>query len=152
MKKPLETLLRDACERATKEGELLTTTLPPLLLSVPKEAERGDLATNLALMLAKSEGKPPRDVAATIVRHLDDRERLLANIEIAGPGFINFRFAPSYWWSQLGEIEGAGESYGRSDVGAGRRVQIEFVSANPTGPLHVAHARGAVTGDVIASL
>src|SRR3954447_26040603 len=98
MKKPLETLLRDACERATKGGELLTTTLPPLLLSVPKEAEHGDPATNAALVLAKSEGNPPREVAATILRHLDDREGLLAHVDIAGPGFINFRFAPSYWW------------------------------------------------------
>ncbi len=152
MKKPLETLLRDACERATKGGELLTTTLPPLFLSVPKEPEHGDLATNLALVLAKSEGKPPREVAATIVRHLDDRDGILASVDIAGPGFINVRFAPAYWWRELADIERAGETFGRSDVGAGRRVQIEFVSANPTGPLHVGHARGAVTGDAIASL
>ena len=73
MKKPLEALLRDACDRATKGGELLTTTLPPLLLSVPKEAEHGDLASNLALALARGEKRPPRAVAETIVKHLDDR-------------------------------------------------------------------------------
>ncbi len=151
MKKPLEALLRDACDRATKGGEL-TTTLPPLLLSVPKEPEHGDLATNLALVLARGEKRPPRAVAETIVRHLDDREGILASVEIAGPGFINFRFAPAYWWRQLREIEAAGEGYGRSTIGAGRKIQIEFVSANPTGPLHVGHARGAVTGDAIASL
>jgi len=151
MKKPLEALLRDACDRATKGGEL-TTTLPPLLLTVPKETDHGDLATNLALMLARGEKRPPRAVAETIVRHLDDREGILASVEIAGPGFINFRFAPAYWWRLLREIETAGDTYGHSTVGAGRKVQIEFVSANPTGPLHVGHARGAVTGDAIASL
>jgi arginyl-tRNA synthetase len=152
MKRPLEVLLRDACERATKGGELLTTTLPPLFLTVPKEPEHGDLATNVALALARTEKRPPRAVAETIVRHLDDREGILASVDVAGPGFINFRFAPAYWWSQLAEAEAAGEAYGRSTIGAGRRVQIEFVSANPTGPLHVGHARGAVTGDAIASL
>lgn len=152
MKKPLEALLRDACERATKGGELLTTTLPPLLLTVPKEADHGDLATNLALALARGEKRPPRAVAETIVRHLDDRDGILTSVEIAGPGFINFRFAPAYWWQLLRDIEAAGDAYGRSEIGAGRRVQIEFVSANPTGPLHVGHARGAVTGDALASL
>ncbi|MBI3769351.1 MAG: arginine--tRNA ligase [Deltaproteobacteria bacterium] len=152
MKKPLEALLRDACERATKGGELLTTTLPPLLLTVPKEAEHGDLASNLALALARSEKRPPRAVAETIVRHLDDRDGILASVEIAGPGFINVRFAPAYWWKLLREIDAAGDAYGRSAIGVGRRVQIEFVSANPTGPLHVGHARGAVTGDALASL
>ena len=152
MKKPLEGLLRAACVRATKGGELLTTTLPPLFLSVPKERAHGDLATNLAMVLARSEGRPPRAVAETIVRHLDDREGILADVSIAGPGFINVRFAPSYWWARLRESEAAGEVYGRSTVGGGERVQIEFVSANPTGPLHVGHARGAVTGDAIAGL
>ena len=151
MKKPLEALLRDACDRATKGGEL-TTTLPPLLLTVPKETDHGDLATNLALMLARGEKRPPRAVAETIVKHLDDRDGILASVEIAGPGFINFRFAPAYWWKLLREIAAAGETYGHSAVGAGRKIQIEFVSANPTGPLHVGHARGAVTGDAIASL
>jgi arginyl-tRNA synthetase len=152
MKKPLEDVLRNACDRAIKGGELVTTTLPPLFLSVPKEAEHGDLASNVALMLARGEGKPPRAVAETIVRHLDDRDGILADVSIAGPGFINFRFAPSYWWSCLRDCEAAGDQYGRSTVGAGRRIQVEFVSANPTGPLHVGHARGAVTGDALATL
>jgi arginyl-tRNA synthetase len=152
MKKPLEALLRDACERATKGGELLTTTLPPLLLTVPKEPAHGDLATNLALALARSERRPPRAVAETIVRHLADPDGILAGVEVAGPGFINFRFAPAYWWRLLAASEAAGEAYGHSAIGAGRRVQIEFVSANPTGPLHVGHARGAVTGDALAGL
>src|SRR5262245_63647597 len=140
MKKPLEALLRDACMRALKGGELVTTTLPPLFLSVPKEAEHGDLASNVALMLARGEGKSPRAVAETIVRHLDDRDGILADVQIAGPGFINFRFAPSYWWSSLRACEAAGDRYGRSTVGAGQQIQVEFVSANPTGPLHVGHA------------
>ena len=152
MKKPLEDVLRNACERAIKGGELATTTLPPLFLSVPKEAEHGDLASNVALVLARGEGKPPRAVAETIVRRIEDRDGILADVSIAGPGFINFRFAPSYWWSCLHACEAAGDAYGRSTVGVGRRIQVEFVSANPTGPLHVGHARGAVTGDALATL
>lgn len=152
MKKPLEDVLRDACERAIKGGELVTTTLPPLFLSVPKEAEHGDLATNLALVLARGEGKPPRVVAETIVRNIRDTRGILADVSIAGPGFINFRFAPSYWWKFLADCERAGDEFGRSEIGKGSRIQIEFVSANPTGPLHVGHARGAVTGDAIARL
>ncbi len=152
MKKPLEDVLRDACERAIKGGELVTTTLPPLFLSVPKEAEHGDLATNVAMMLARGEGKPPRVVAETIVRNIQDPAKILAEVTIAGPGFINFRFAPSYWWSCLEECQRAGDTFGRTQVGRGTRVQIEFVSANPTGPLHVGHARGAVTGDALARL
>jgi len=152
MRKPLESLLRDACARATKGGELLTTTLPPLFLSVPKDAAHGDLATNVAMALARGERRSPREVAEIIVRHLDDRDGILAGVQIAGPGFINFRFAPEYWWETLQQCESAGDDYGRSDAGAGTRVQVEFVSANPTGPLHVGHARGAVTGDAIARL
>jgi arginyl-tRNA synthetase len=152
MKKPLEDVLRDACERAIKGGELVTTTLPPLFLSVPKEAEHGDLASNVAMMLARGEGKSPRVVAETIVRHITDPEKILAAVTIAGPGFINFRFAPSYWWGLLRECERVGDAYGRSTVGKGKHVQVEFVSANPTGPLHVGHARGAVTGDALARL
>ncbi len=152
MRKPLESLLRDACERATQGGELLTTTLPPLFLSVPKDPTHGDLATNLAMVLARSEKRPPREVAALIIRRLDDRDAILADVQIAGPGFINFRFAPKYWWEALRQCDAAGDDYGRSNAGAGARVQVEFVSANPTGPLHVGHARGAVTGDAIARL
>ncbi len=152
MKKPLEDVLRDACERAIKGGELVTTTLPPLFLSVPKEAEHGDLATNVAMVLARAERKSPRAVAETIVRHIQDPNGILADVSIAGPGFINFRFAPSYWWACLSACARAGDEYGRSTVGSGVRVQIEFVSANPTGPLHVGHARGAVTGDAVARL
>ena len=152
MKQPLERLLRDACERATQGGELVTTTLPPLFLSVPKVADHGDLASNVAMMLARGEKKKPRDVAEAIVRNLRDEAGILDHVEIAGPGFINFRFAPSYWWQCLRDCEAEGDQFGRSTIGEGRRVQIEFVSANPTGPLHVGHARGAVTGNALALL
>src|ERR1043165_9874532 len=123
MKKPLEALLRDACERATEGGEL-TTTLPPLLLTVPKDPEHGDVATNLALALARGEKRPPRAVAEAIVRHIDDRDGILASVDVAGPGFINFRFAPTYWWTLPRDVEAAGENYGRSAIGGGQKVQI----------------------------
>src|SRR5262249_9034239 len=112
----------------------------------------GDLACNVAMTLARAAGKPPRAVAERIVAHLRDERGWLAATEIAGPGFINFRFAPAFWHMVVRDVLAAGEAYGRSQVGAGRRVQVEFVSANPTGPLHIGHGRGAVIGDTTARL
>ncbi|HEX7119650.1 MAG TPA: arginine--tRNA ligase [Longimicrobiales bacterium] len=121
-------------------------------LERPRNPEHGDLATNVALALAGRLGRPPRAVAEAIVERLDLSQAGLAAVEIAGPGFINFRFADTVFQSQLAEIVEADRRFGRSAGGEGRRVQVEFVSANPTGPLHVAHGRGAAIGDAIASL
>lgn len=150
MKKPLEDVLRDACQRAIKGGELVTTTLPPLFLSVPKAAEYGDLACDVALMLARGEGRHPHAVADTIVRHIDDREHILADVSVAGPGFINIRFAPAYWWSCLATIAASGERYGRSPVGADDRAHV--ASPDPASILDVRHARAIVVADVLARL
>ena len=145
MKKPLEDVLRDACQRAIKGGELVTTTLPPLFLSVPTEAEYGDLACDVALNLARVEGRHPFAVADTIVRHIDDPGSMLANVSVAGPGFINFRFAPAYWWSCLAAIEAAGESYGRSAVDG-------VTPVSPVAMLDLSQARAVVLGNVLARL
>jgi arginyl-tRNA synthetase len=104
------------------------------------------------MVLAREAGRPPRQLADVILRHLQDAQGWLAGTEIAGPGFINFRLSPAFWKMVLGEALAAGEAYGRCDVGQGRKIQVEFVSANPTGPLHVGHGRGAVLGDVTARL
>mgnify|MGYP001232237736 FL=1 len=121
-------------------------------LERPRNPEHGDLATNAALVLAGRLRRPPREVAEAIVARLDPGALGLAEVSIAGPGFINFRFAHTVLQSKLAEIVRLDRAYGRSTVGAGRRIQVEFVSANPTGPLHVAHGRGAALGDAIASL
>jgi arginyl-tRNA synthetase len=121
-------------------------------LERPRSPDHGDFASNLAMMLAGRLGRPPREIANEIVASLDLAAAGLQSAEIAGPGFINFRLAAARIQARVSEIIAADRSYGRSASGAGTRVQLEFVSANPTGPLHVAHGRGAVLGDAIAAL
>ncbi len=117
----------------------------------PRDPSHGDLSTNAAMVLAKSLGMKPRDLAARIAAQLETADGV-ASVEIAGPGFINLRLDTSVWRRCLGEVLAAGAAYGDSAIGAGERINVEFVSANPTGPLHIGHARGAVFGDVLAAL
>ena len=117
----------------------------------PKDAAFGDVSTNAALALAKDAGKPPRAIADALARRLESHSDV-ASVTVAGPGFINVRFKEQFWFGRLREVLAAGVTYGNSDVGAGRLVNVEYVSANPTGPMHVGHGRGAVFGDVLASL
>ncbi len=123
-----------------------------VVLERPRNPEHGDFATNLALTLAKSLGQSPRDVARSILAQLDLAAAGIESAEIAGPGFINFRLARAHLRTLLTAMLDEDDRYGRSETGNGRRVQVEFVSANPTGPLHIAHGRGAALGDAIASL
>jgi len=117
----------------------------------PRDPSHGDLSTNAAMVLAKPAGMNPRDLATVIASRLASADGVMAT-EIAGPGFINLRLDDSVWWRSLADILAEGTAYGASDIGAGERVNVEFVSANPTGPMHVGHARGAVVGDVLATL
>ncbi len=123
-----------------------------VVLERPREAGHGDLATNLAMRLAKPLGRKPGDVAQTILAELDVPEGVIARVEVAGPGFINFWLADAALEGVVRRVIAQDAAYGRSSVGAGRRVNVEFVSANPTGPLHVGHGRGAALGDAIATL
>ncbi len=117
----------------------------------PREAGHGDMATNAAMVLAKPAGLAPRALAEKLAPRLSALPHV-TGVEIAGPGFINLRLADSYWQARIADVLAAGSDYGASSIGAGRRVNVEYVSANPTGPLHIAHARGAVVGDALASL
>ncbi|MEA2782765.1 MAG: arginyl-tRNA synthetase [Rhodospirillaceae bacterium] len=117
----------------------------------PREASHGDIATNAAMVLAKPAGIAPRLLAEKLAARFG-RLADVDGVEIAGPGFINLRIADRFWQARIGDILAAGADYGASDVGGGRAVNVEYVSANPTGPLHLAHARGAVVGDALASL
>ncbi len=117
----------------------------------PRDPSHGDLATNAAMVLAKLAATNPRALAERIVEHLR-RDPAIAGAEIAGPGFINLRLADSEWLAELRTIAALGAGYGRSRAGAGRRVNVEYVSANPTGPMHMGHCRGAVVGDALANL
>jgi arginyl-tRNA synthetase len=152
IKKTIRDLVTASAERAREAGELTFDTLPAFEVEAAKHPEHGDLAVNLALVLAKQAKLPPRKVAETIINNLAAPEGMLDKVEIAGPGFINFFIADAYWRQVIAEIHRPGPAYGDSEMGAGLRVQVEFVSANPTGPLHIGHGRGAALGDVLANL
>ncbi|MGZ8450524.1 MAG: arginine--tRNA ligase [Candidatus Binatia bacterium] len=150
MRSHLRALLAQAIEKMAKDGELNITELPPLHLEPPKQREFGDLSSNIAMLWAKSAKKKPRAIAEAILKNIDDPDRLLARQEIAGPGFLNFAFTPKFYFARLREI--AAGQHDKIDIGQGRKVQVEFASVNPTGPLHVGHGRVAVIGDVLARL
>ena len=124
----------------------------PYVLGPTRDPAHGDFAANLALVLAKPLGRKPRDVAEALVAKLELPEDFVAKIEIAGPGFINFYLRGAQLAQVVHEVLRRGREYGRGTAGAGRKVNVEFVSANPTGPLHVGHGRGAALGDGIATL
>ncbi|MBX5021080.1 arginine--tRNA ligase [Rhizobium lentis] len=117
----------------------------------PRDASHGDVATNAAMVLAKPLGTNPRALADVIIAKLKE-DADVADVSVAGPGFINIRLAVGYWQRLLASMIGAGTDYGRSTLGEGRKVNVEYVSANPTGPMHVGHCRGAVVGDALANL
>ena len=116
----------------------------------PRDPSHGDLATNAAMVLAKQAGMKPRDIAVLLALKLN-RLPEVAEAEVAGPGFLNLRLTPDVWRSEIDAIQAAGADYGRSTMGAGKRVNVEYVSANPTGPMHMGHCRGAVVGDALAA-
>ena len=117
----------------------------------PRDASHGDVATNAALVLAKQAKMKPRDIAEALAARLEGIADI-DSVEVAGPGFINLRLSPAFWHARLAEVLASGNDYGTSDVGQGEKVNVEYVSANPTGPMHVGHARGAVVGDALARL
>ena len=139
------------------EGMKSAGTLPAdldtsrVVFELPRDAAHGDIACNAAMVLAKPAGMKPRDLAETICTPLAKIDGV-TGVEIAGPGFINIRVEPRLWAAEIDAIISAGADYGRNESGAGRPVNVEYVSANPTGPLHAAHARGAVLGDAMAGL
>ncbi len=145
-------IVLEALEQCRSDNLLITPEFPPVIIETPGNPEHGDFATNVAMQLAKSERKAPRAVAEILVSRIRESSNAFEQVEIAGPGFINFRLKKSGWQSLLKEIASSGSSYGRSDIGGGKKVQVEFVSANPTGPLHIGHGRGAAIGDTLCRL
>jgi len=142
-------------ERLVAEGDLPDWSERPrgrALVDVPRNRDHGDWASNAALVYSKIAKRRPPEIAALFREKLVDPEGAIASLEIAGPGFLNFRLSPEVWWRALAEVEKQGARFGHSRTGEGKKVDVEFVSANPTGPMHVGHGRGAVTGDAIASL
>jgi arginyl-tRNA synthetase len=151
VKEKLSILLEEAIKVSSEKGLLKIEETPSPGIEPTKEDAFGDYASNVAMVIASKVKTNPRKVAEIIVDHLDDRDGILEKVEVAGPGFINFFLREDVWVGLLEDVEKQGDRYGESSVGGGKRVQVEFVSANPTGPLHVGHARGAVIGDVIAN-
>lgn len=148
----LQELIRQSLAACAREGVCAAHPDLAIEIEAPKAASHGDLATNAALVIASKEGKKPRDIAQAIVEHLPADEKLVAGTDVAGPGFINFTIKPVYYLNLLHDVFESGESYGCLSLGNGKSVQVEFVSANPTGPLHIGHGRGAVYGDVLGNL
>jgi len=153
MRQHVVDIVRRALARGAAEGRWPALETP-FSVDPPRDPRHGDFAVNAAMVLARPAGRPPRELAQGIVEVLreEDGGRTIESMEIAGPGFVNLKLRPEVWLAGLSEVARQGAGFGRSEVGKGKRVNVEFVSANPTGPMHVGHGRNAVTGDAVASL
>jgi len=152
MKNRLADLIANAVASCTQKGLLPDVKLPHIEIEVPANPEHGDYACNVAMILASQAKQNPRTIAKTILENLVDQDGLIEKAQIAGPGFLNFQLKDDFWRQILLQIQDQREKYGCLNIGQGKKVQVEFVSANPTGPLHIGHARGAVVGDVLSNL
>ena len=152
MKNKISALIEKAVNSCVQKKLLGAVDLSYIEVEVPTNNDHGDYASNVALILAASAKQNPRKIAQIIQENLTDPENIIARTQIAGPGFLNFFIKDNIWRETLKYIEEKKENFGRSFMGNGKKVQVEFVSANPTGPLHIGHARGAVVGDVITNL
>ncbi|MCC6545280.1 MAG: arginine--tRNA ligase [Nitrospirae bacterium] len=152
MRRKLTEILKQAIDSAITSGAIRAESVPHLILEVPKDESNGDFATTIAMSMASLEKKSPRTIAELIVRCMDDKEGIIERTEIAGPGYINFFLKAGAWLAALNTVINKGENYGLAEIGKGKTVQVEFVSANPTGPLHIGHGRGAALGDSLSNL
>ena len=148
----LRQAVEDALRKAMAAGELPQADLPEFILEVPGDSAHGDWACNAAMAGARTFHAAPRKIAQSIVDHLDLAPTYFEKVEIAGPGFLNFTYRPAFYAGVLQDIHRLGQAYGRSDFGQGQRVLVEFVSANPTGPMHIGNARGGVLGDALSAV
>lgn len=151
MRARINRIIEDAIEGAVADGSIAVDKVPDIIVEVPKKEAFGDYSTNIAMLVAPGAGRGPRDIAALLAERISP-DPLVARCEVAGPGFINIFLENSYWTTVLTDILAAGKDYGRGDLGRGEKVQVEFVSANPTGPLHIGHGRGAAVGDSLANI
>lgn len=148
IKEALEKSLR----KAAQNNELNISEVPDIMLEAPREKEHGEFATNVAMILAREAKKAPRQIAEIIVTNMDRENTYIDSIEVAGPGFINFKLKKDWLYDTLRFIQKERENYGKVNVGHGSRVQVEFVSANPTGPMHIGNARGGAIGDTLGEV
>lgn len=148
----LKEKIMEALGRAVADGALADAPLPGFIIEVPKDKANGDYSTNVAMAGAKNFHQAPRQIAESIVSRLDLADTLFERAEIAGPGFINFYLSDRFYAEILKDVVNSKEDYGKSDYGKGKRVLVEFVSANPTGPMHIGNARGGAIGDCLSSV
>ncbi|TFG92699.1 MAG: arginine--tRNA ligase [Candidatus Atribacteria bacterium] len=145
-------MLLDSIEENIKQGNFLIKDIPKIILLTPKNKSHGDLSTNIAMQLSRQLPAKPLDIANFIVNNLDIQDTIVDKVKIAGSGFINFWLSENWLYKVLDEIREQGENYGKVNLGQGKRIQIEFVSVNPTGPLHVGHGKCAAVGDALSSI
>ena len=141
-----------ALDKAAKSGEIQAVEIEDMLIETPREKEHGDFSTNIAMQVTKQLKKAPRQIAEIIIKNLELNGTYIEKVDCAGPGFINFYLKNNWLYDALCTIQSEKDNYGRINIGKGRKVMVEFVSANPTGPLHMGNARGGALGDCIASV
>lgn len=151
-KSQLKTAITEAFTKAIKNGELIEAEIPQFIIETPADRSNGDLATNAAMAGARVFRTAPVKIAQAITNNLELENTFFEKCEVAGPGFINFFYSKDYYASVIKDVETEGDSYGSSDFGKGKKVMVEFVSANPTGPMHMGNARGGALGDCLAAV
>ena len=152
MKQKIKTLITEAVHRAVAKGIFSAQELPDVEIEIPKNEAHGDFSANIAMVMASAQKRAPRKIAEQILDQMEDRDNMVEKTEIAGPGFINFYVSTDAWHGVLRHIHDQKDRYGASNIGKGEKIQIEFVSSNPTGPLHVGHGRGAAVGDSVGNI
>ena len=152
MKKAIKEIIECALDKAKHAGDLELADAPDIVVEKPKDEKMGDFACNIAMTLARSERKNPKVIAQIIERHVEKGTAGLDSVEIAGPGFLNLKMSRNFFLDRLADAVEQRNDFGKSNVGQGTKIMIEFVSANPTGPLHIGHGRGAAVGDALARI
>jgi len=148
----IKELLVDSIKKNIKQNKFQITDIPEPILLATKNKSHGDIATNIALQLSRIVKINPMDIAHFIINNIDVKNNIIEKVEIAKPGFINIWFKSNWLYQIVKEIQDKGKDYGKIDMGKGKRIQVEFVSVNPTGPLHVGHGKCAVVGDALSSI
>lgn len=151
MKEFMRQKIVSALQSCFENNTLNSGEIPDIQVEIPANPEHGDFSSNVAMMMAKKEKKAPVQIAKALVQAFSENI-FIEKLDIAGPGFINFTMSRRYWYEVLEKVSSSGEQYGCSNIGQGQKIQVEFVSANPTGPLHIGHGRGAAVGDAVASI
>ena len=152
IRQQIKDVVLSSIHRSIENEELPALDITDILIEIPREKGHGDFSTNVAMQITKLAKKAPRQIADIIIKNIDVKDTYIEKVTCAGPGFVNFTLDNKYLYDAIGIIKEEKEKYGRINIGNGKKVMVEFVSANPTGPLHMGNARGGALGDLIASV